>query len=46
MSTAETIASYIAHKRGLGMRFATENAILIAFGKSSATSHFATFAPR
>lgn len=34
MSTAETIISYVAHKRGLGMRFAAENAILIAFGKS------------
>jgi integrase/recombinase XerD len=31
MSTAEIIANYIEHKRGLGMRFATENAILIAF---------------
>jgi integrase/recombinase XerD len=33
MSTAEIIANYIEHKRVLGMRFATENAILIAFGR-------------
>jgi len=33
MRTAEIIANYIEHKRGLGMRFATENAILIAFGR-------------
>jgi integrase/recombinase XerD len=33
MSTAEIIANYVEHKRGLGMRFATENAILIAFGR-------------
>jgi integrase/recombinase XerD len=34
MSTADTIASYIDHKRCLGRRFTTEGAILIAFGKS------------
>jgi integrase/recombinase XerD len=34
MSTAATIAGYIEHMRCLGRRFATEGAILIAFGKS------------
>jgi hypothetical protein len=33
MSTAEIIANYVEHKRGLGMRFTAEAAILIAFAR-------------